>query len=302
MFNAKWSTLASLFVLLPSACPASHCPGNVASVHVRHVEGFLAVVPVQINGSGPYDFLVDTGAQITSLDPTLATALHLKPDGTIGLVGVDVQGARPYAHLASLKIGSYTLPDGFVAVKDQSVLRRSDSRISGALGGDVLRNFDVLLDQADSILCLDRTGTMQKAVRGERIALVPRPRDTDSYSVEPVVVSVRVAGTSDPLHLLIDSGTNVPFLMDGAPVLARKNSRPQQVDIVGGDGLARSFVKLPPIDMQIGLNVVHQVSFRAPSGRGTRLPQFKIDGLLPIGLFRRVYIDYNHQFVVLEPW
>jgi hypothetical protein len=64
----------------------SHCPGNIASVRPRIVARALIVIPVKINGSGPFDFMVDTGSQLTVVDPALASQLDLKLQGTVGLV------------------------------------------------------------------------------------------------------------------------------------------------------------------------------------------------------------------------
>jgi len=52
---------------------------------LRLTQGSLIVVPVEINHSGPYDFLVDTGAQITTVDSFSAVNLGLKAQGTTGV-------------------------------------------------------------------------------------------------------------------------------------------------------------------------------------------------------------------------
>jgi hypothetical protein len=64
-----------------------HCPRNVNSVRLRLIQNVQIIDPVTIN-KRPYDFLVDTGAQITTVDPTLAKALDLKIGGTTGIIGV----------------------------------------------------------------------------------------------------------------------------------------------------------------------------------------------------------------------
>ena len=99
MFNVKWSALASFFLLLPSAHAAPHCPGNVASVHARHVAQYLNIVEVSINHAGRYPFLLDTGAQISSIDPALAAALQLKPQVAAGILGVASDEAVPIAEV-----------------------------------------------------------------------------------------------------------------------------------------------------------------------------------------------------------
>jgi hypothetical protein len=39
--------------------------------------------PVGINQRGPFDFMVDTGSQVTVIDPSLAAQLELKPQGEV---------------------------------------------------------------------------------------------------------------------------------------------------------------------------------------------------------------------------
>jgi hypothetical protein len=76
MTTLKWLASASLaLATFPTSC-ASHCPGNVTSLRLRLVQR-SQIVPVKINHTGPYDFLVDTGAQVSIVDPALL--LRLSP-------------------------------------------------------------------------------------------------------------------------------------------------------------------------------------------------------------------------------
>src|ERR1019366_5419903 len=59
----------------------TRCPANVASLAFRLVNDHYIIVPVSINHAGPYSFLLDTGAQITMVDPSLAAQLHLATEG-----------------------------------------------------------------------------------------------------------------------------------------------------------------------------------------------------------------------------
>src|SRR3954454_11842732 len=61
------------------------CPGNAGSITPRFVQHTIIVIPVKMNGRGPFDFIVDTGSLITVVDPALAVELMLKIDGAIGL-------------------------------------------------------------------------------------------------------------------------------------------------------------------------------------------------------------------------
>jgi hypothetical protein len=63
-------TLAT--VTLPALQAESHCPAGIASVTPRFVQRALIVIPVRVNQKGPFDFMVDTGSQVTVVDPSLA--------------------------------------------------------------------------------------------------------------------------------------------------------------------------------------------------------------------------------------
>ena len=296
MFHVKSSALASLFFLLPSACLASHCPGNVASVHVRHVAQYLNIVDVSINHIGPYPFLVDTGAQITSIDPALATKLHLKARTAGEILGVSSHEGVALAQLDDIQVGEQDVPLSLVAIRPLTQLQSANPAIRGVLGGDFLRHFDVLIDQANGLLCLGKAGEMRSHVRGEQLAFAMPHMDRGAASTEPLIVPVRLSGMPvRPLLLLLDSGANVPFLWKAAV-----ESRASQTNISAGQTAGSAFTALPPQAMQIGKLLIHQISFATYAANDA--PAIDVDGLLPTAQFRRVYIDYNNRFVVLESW
>ena len=97
-------------VILPVVEAEPRCPGNTASVTPRLVRDALIVIPVRINQAGPFDFMVDTGSQVTVIDPSLASELNLKTHGRVGLasyVGVAVcSGLSSRSICQSLDSGS----------------------------------------------------------------------------------------------------------------------------------------------------------------------------------------------------
>lgn len=300
MSNVKWSALASFFFLLPSACPAAHCPGNVASVHARHLAQYLNIVDVSINHTGPYAFLLDTGAQITSVDPALATKLHLNARTAGEVLGVSSHEGVALAQLDDMRVGDGNVTHSVVAIQSLTQLQSADPSIRGVLGGDFLHHFDVLIDQANGLLCLGTAGGMRSQVHGEQLMLATQQFHGVGASTEPLIIRVQLSGMTDrPRFLLLDSGANAPFLfgMEGAMPTPRIAS---QRKISGQSG--PQFTVLEPQDMQIGKLVVHQISFATTVDGGDQAPKIDIDGLLPTAQFRRVYIDYNNRFVVLESW
>ncbi|MEG9438831.1 clan AA aspartic protease [Edaphobacter sp. HDX4] len=305
MLTFQWlasTTLAA--AILPGLHAEPHCPGDVASLRFRLVQRSQIIVPIAINHTGPYDFLVDTGAQVSIVDPALAAELHLKMEGTVGFVGVSFRTHPSFSHLEILEAGSHASANALVVVQNLGYLQVADPHIHGILGGDFLKHLDVLIDNAHGILCLDDAKIMQTEVRGKHIALVTPPHPEGGVlSTEPVIIPAHLSGVpARPLLLLLDSGITTPLLYDIGKEVAGGFSVSVPIHDRGPDGMERVFSVLAPQDLQIGTLTFHRISFITPIATRKDVPKVEVDGLLPTVLFRRVYISYADRFVVLEPW
>ncbi len=291
-------------ITLPTLHSEPHCPGNVASLPFHLVQRSKIIVPVVINHTGPHQFLVDTGAQFTVVDPLLATELRLKTQGSAEVVSVGFSTQASFAYLDLLEAGSHSVANHPVEVLDLQPLQAADLHFRGIIGGDFLGHFDVLMDYAHRMLCLDDTKVMQGAVKGAHIALVTPPETPDEVPLTALpIIPVRLSGMGErQLLLTLDSGANASFLFNHAVNLAPGLRQTRQRDGYGADGVKRGFSILPPQSMQIGSFNMRQVSFAAPADSGENDLTSKEDGLLTTGFFRRVFISYADRFVVLEPW
>ena len=115
----KWFASFVLAATIVPALPAEpHCPGNVASVPFRLVNRYQMIVEVSVNHSGPYNLLLDTGTQMTMVDPALAAELHLNTQGSAGVAGVGFLASAPFAQLDLLEAGSHAVANQKVLVFD----------------------------------------------------------------------------------------------------------------------------------------------------------------------------------------
>ena len=164
-----WIVLAAGFPITSIASRAeAHCPGNVAALHPRLVAGALLVIPVRINQSGPFDFMVDTGSQFNVIDLALAASLQVKAEGTIGVIATATYSQASVAALDSLEVGSHLVSKPMVMIQDLGAIQAADPKIRGVLGENFLVHFDVLIDYRRGLLCLGQTSVMENDVRGER--------------------------------------------------------------------------------------------------------------------------------------
>jgi hypothetical protein len=290
--------------MLPAFRAEAHCPGNVASIRSRIVNHSLMIVPVMLDGAGPYDFVVDTGAQITTIDPSLASDLHPRLLGATHVTGLGTYVHAEYAQLDLLQAGGFSLRTPLILIQDLWGVRQYDTRIRGVLGENFLAHFDLFIDYARSILCLDDTRQMQKSVKGERIALTPVPH-AEAYLpfTQPMIIAARVPDVANkPLLLELDSGANVPVLFSIATRMPTTLFAVSPQHHQDADKVTHLFAVLRPMEIRIGSRTYPQIPFMRPETAGKAIGQRPdVDGVLPTVLFRSVFISYADHFAVLQP-
>ena len=258
------------------------------------------IVPVSINHAGPFSFLLDTGAQITMVDPSVAAEFHLDTDGEAVVAGVASRRTVSFAELVLLEAGAHSVANPKVVVYDLHPLQSADLRIQGVLGEDFLEHFDVMIDNAHRLLCLDDSGAMRAAVKGSRIPLV---LTADAEQGAPLsgllIVTVRLSDATRPIRLMLDSGANSAMLYNPSEYLGL----PQRTYLQGRgvDGTQLIFSALPLQHVKIGSLELNGVTFFSLGAVQQDARTKGFEGVLTTGLFRRVLIAHADHFAVLEP-
>jgi Aspartyl protease len=296
-------TVSLATVSVPALTAEPHCPANIVSVTPRLVQGVLVVIPVKINNAGPFDFMVDTGTQVTVVDPWLASELNLKPQGSVGLVSVANYVQASVAEVDSLEAGSKEVIKPAVVVQDLGQIRAADPRIRGVLGENFLTHFDLLIDYGHKLLCLDQTGALRDSIRGERIPFVlPQHPDDELPFMERLVISVHLSGTGkQPILLQLDSGSDGSILYADGRATKLGLLKTATLQVSGVSKAQQAFALLPPQNMRIGARTLDHIQFVTPVTVAKNLPRKQEDGLLPTALFQRVFISYADHYVVFDP-
>ena len=297
-----------VFVMLATIAPLlqaePRCPGSITGVTPRFVQRALIVIPVKINQSGPFDFIVDTGSQVTVIDPPLAAELDLKPQGRVGLVSVASYAQASLTELDTLEAASHVIEKSPAIVQGLGQIQAADPRIRGVLGESFLSHFDLLIDYGRRLFCLDKTNTMRDRVRGERVPLVaPQHPENELPFIERLVISVHLSGTGTRQILLqLDSGSDGPILYGHTmktelPILEQATLQGATVSKA-----QQAFAVLPPQEMRIGSRILSNVSFVTPVNTDKNIGTQDEDGLLPTLLFQRVFIGGADHYVVFDPY
>jgi predicted aspartyl protease len=141
----RWFAGAALasVPLMPRALRAEE-PRPVATANdsANHM-----TIAVEVNGRGPFRFVVDTGADCSVLADTTVEALALRPAGAVNLAGIVRTVRAETVDVASLSFGAVTRSN-----LNLPVLPRSQLAADGYLGLDILDDNRVILDFAQQQL------------------------------------------------------------------------------------------------------------------------------------------------------
>jgi predicted aspartyl protease len=160
VFAALWA--------LGAACIARVSPPAAREIEPGEVRFDLAgaadtaiVVPVSVNGKGPYSFVVDTGATLTCVDESLAKTLELPAaSGAVGFgATIRSRGAIRLVSIESLEVGTAQGKDLMACTIDLQGLRSAGLEARGLLGLNFLKSYRVTFDFEAGTLGLDRPGS-----------------------------------------------------------------------------------------------------------------------------------------------
>jgi hypothetical protein len=216
------------------------------------------------------------------------------------VAGVGMSASASFSQLALVEAGLHEVTDLKVLVYKLSNLQASGLTIQGVLGEDFLEHFDMLIDNRHKLLCLDNLGAMRPDVKGPHTALVTRSEIAGDPALSNLIIfEARLSNAKRPVRLMLDSGANGAILFNTAEYLA-----PGQTGHVlgtGVDGRGLIFSALPPQDLKIGLRRLASVPFVSLPGTQKDSRAKGFDGVLTVGLFRRVFIAHADHFAVLDP-
>jgi hypothetical protein len=296
-------TICLATITVPVLRAEPHCPGNIASVTPRFVQRALIVIPVKINQKGPFDFMVDTGSQVTVIDPLLAAQLDLKALGTVGLISVTSYSSASSTVVDTLEAGSHIIEKSSVFVHDLGQIQDADPRIRGVLGVNFLAHFNLLIDYDRKLLCLDESEAAGEKLHGERIPfMASQGQEAELSFAERITIAVHLSGTGNRQILLqLDSGSDGPILYASRkegmlPLLRRAALREGNMSKA-----QKTFAVLPPQDLQIGHESWSNIPFVTPVSIERAISAMEEDGVLPTVLFHRVYISFARHYVIFDP-
>lgn len=154
---------ATIFIGATILSCESPCSANLAVQASRSSSNrHQVILQAYINNAGPYAFLLDTGSQVTVIDESLASELHLQTGTNAKLVGVSVQGQDgKYALVDSVRVGENVKVDSlYVLTFDMKAMDAARYAVRGLIGEDFLSHFDETIDNTHSRVCFTHVGQL----------------------------------------------------------------------------------------------------------------------------------------------
>ena len=278
---------------IPPLPPAAYDPGldiGGQELQARQVETRLTV-PVLVNGQGPFDFIVDSGADTSVVGIRIARALNLPVGEPAILNAMTSRNLVARVKVDQLTVGSTTFAD-----LQLPALRESHVGGAGMIGIDALVRQRLLLDFEKRLIKVEDARVRERTLPGD-IVVTAR-----SYRGQLILTHVRAAGLS--LDAVIDTGTQVTI---GNSLLREKLLRKHRdkfftVEVTGVTGVTMKMELARIPELHLGPITLQDVPIAFAD-----VPPFELFGLanepaLLLGTdlleaFRRVSLDFRARKV-----
>jgi hypothetical protein len=159
---------AGIFIVASTLVAEPSCSPNLASRVSHNSLGRVVILEAYINDSGPYQFLLDTGSQITIIDESLASELKLKLTTGASVVGVSLAGkGGRFALVDSVRVGDGARVGALYALSfDMKDMKHAGFAVRGLIGEDFLSHFDSTIDNTHNRVCFTEASSSAAATSG----------------------------------------------------------------------------------------------------------------------------------------
>ncbi len=260
-------------------------------IDARKVESRLSV-EVRVNGRGPHQFVVDSGADTSVVGLRIARDLQLPLGSPVILNNMTDRNIVDRVKVAELSVGPSTIRN-----LELPALREQDIGGAGMIGIDALASQRLMMDFEKRLIKVeDATLPPPKMVAGEIVVIAKRRRG------QLILTEVKAAGL--PLEAVIDTGSQLTIgnLALRDKLIRRGKDKFQTISATGVTGKTLDLQLAYVSELRIGPVTLRDVPIAFAD-----LPPFEVFGLsngpaLLLGTdlletFRRVSLDFRSRRV-----
>jgi predicted aspartyl protease len=288
------STPLALMTTLPIAA-GQNAAAEASNVDVIKTDGDghqRLTVPVRIGAQGPYDFLIDTGAERTVLARGLAERLGLVPSGRATLVGVAGSIPVDLVDVAEVRLGSRSFYD-----LSAPLLEGAHIGADGIIGLDGLQNQRVLIDFRRNLIAVADAKSLGGNVGYEIVVRAHRRGD------QLIMTNALVDGVKT--DVVIDTGAQNSIgnrALQRALAKRRKGEQTQLMSVTGqqitADVAFTRRIKLGQMDLTgMALAFADAPPFKS---LGLHDKPALLLGMGQLRAFQRVAIDFDSKKILFD--
>ena len=293
-----------------AACTVGAPPGfssgeSWAFPLVGPLEDGALLVPVKLDGKGPYLFLIDPDAPFTSIDEGVAKALDLygRPGPRLASENGKTFPTRG-AELPSLQLGNLTVRRMRVLVHDGGVYHVAGRDVIGVLGRDVIAESLVFTFDRDAGMAHLATREVfaapESAIRLKYQDVETRNGLINTGGTTRRVVRAQINGTAQSMHL--DLGAFQSQLRAGHWGDTHLTPLPYRATLVDEVAVGRAVDKAG-IANQVAVGDAAAMGVLMVPYADDRVDAADIDGSLGLNFFARyaVWADWSGHALYLKP-
>lgn len=248
-------------------------------------------VAVQVNGHGPYRFVVDSGADSSVIGARVAQAQQLPAGRPVTLNGMTGSSVVPRVLVDELGLGPVGVSD-----LELPVLQEADLGGDGMLGIDALAEQRLMLDFEKRQISVEDASKPLPRMDGEIVVTARRRRGQ--------LILTQAKANGRQVEAVIDTGTEITIGNSALRefLVRRRGAAMEKVEIIGVTG-AKSELEIARVaEIRLGSVILRNVPIAFAD-----VPPFEVFGLskqpaLLLGtdlmeVFRRVSLDFRARKV-----
>lgn len=194
------------------------------NIDARKVRSRMTIA-VDVNGTGPYRFVVDSGADSSVIGTRIARTLELPQGTSVTLNGMTGSSVVPRVLVNRLELGSTYATD-----LELPVLAERDLGGDGMLGIDALADERLMLDFEKRLITVEDANKPPPRMDGEIVVMARRRRG------QLILTEVKANGMT--INAVIDTGSEVTIGNSALrEKIVRRGAKVEKVEMTGVTGV-----------------------------------------------------------------
>jgi predicted aspartyl protease len=269
---------------------------QITTVPMRPYHDVRTIISVKVNGAGPYDFMVDTGATVTAIDASLFAEIGLHAEGDIAVSSSIGKATQVLSTAKEISVDGLAVQNLVVVGLNTMPFGQNLHGVRGILGENFLHNFDVLIDNQHRKVTFDAGTALATSLAGERLPITfPEHADGANARYRPMVSVTLAAFGARRLTVLLDSGADAFSVVSDRQLQARSMNNGVRIKTVSGTMACTS------AEDRLHWGGVSVGSLDLVACQSATANRSDHEGNMPTAIFKQIFISHAGSYAVVNP-